>query len=121
MSAQSIFKSRLTFFIIFRVKEFSTRRRYSDFEWLRQEVERDVQIHVPELPGKAVMKQIPFMNQDDGIFEPDFIEDRREALENFINHVAGHPLVQNEKCLHAFLLEDKIDKRNFVPGKVGFK
>ena len=104
-----------------RVKEFSTRRRYSDFQWLRQEVERDVQIHIPELPGKAFMKQIPFMNADDGIFEPDFIEDRREALETFINHVAGHPLVQNEKCLHAFLFEDKIDKRNFVPGKVGFK
>ena len=32
--------------------------------------------------------------------------------------LAGHPLVQNEKCLHAFLLEQRIDKEGFVPGKV---
>ena len=32
--------------------------------------------------------------------------------------LTGHPLVQNEKCLHAFLLQDKIDKEGFVPGKV---
>ena len=31
--------------------------------------------------------------------------------------VAGHPLAQNERCLHMFLLEPVIDK-NYVPGKV---
>ena len=56
--------------------------------------------------------------RDEGIFEPEFIEDRRQGLEEFINIVAGHPLVQNEKCLHTFLLEDRIDKRTYVPGKI---
>jgi len=56
--------------------------------------------------------------RDEGIFEPEFIEDRRQGLEEFINIVAGHPLVQNEKCLHIFLLEDRIDKRTYVPGKI---
>ena len=31
--------------------------------------------------------------------------------------VAGHPLAQNEKCLHMFLQEPVIDK-NYVPGKI---
>ena len=31
--------------------------------------------------------------------------------------VAGHPLAQNEKCLHMFLQDPVID-RNYVPGKI---
>ena len=38
-----------------------------------------------------------------GIFEEDFIEERRAGLEGFINKIAGHPLAQNERCLHMFL------------------
>jgi hypothetical protein len=37
------------------------------------------------------------------MFAPDFIEERRTALEQFINKIAGHPLAQKEKCLHMFL------------------
>jgi len=32
--------------------------------------------------------------------------------------VAGHPLAQNERSLHVFLQEEKIDRDNYVPGKV---
>ncbi|XP_054164220.1 sorting nexin-12-like [Oppia nitens] len=101
---------------VFKVKESSVRRRYSDFEWLRSELERDSKIVVPPLPGKAWKRQMPFRN-DEGIFEEDFIEDRRKGLEQFINKVAGHPLAQNEKCLHMFLQEPVIDK-SYVPGKI---
>jgi sorting nexin-3/12 len=72
-----------------------------------------------------------------GIFEDEFIEDRRKGLEQFITkleqlilhqvcssfllsfsvRVAGHPLAQNEKCLHMFLQEPIIDK-NYTPGKI---
>ena len=31
--------------------------------------------------------------------------------------IAGHPLAQNERCLHMFLQEPNID-RNYVPGKI---
>ncbi|CAG0878599.1 unnamed protein product [Darwinula stevensoni] len=31
--------------------------------------------------------------------------------------IAGHPLAQNERCLHMFLQEPVID-RNYVPGKI---
>ncbi|XP_077293508.1 sorting nexin 3 [Arctopsyche grandis] len=101
---------------VFKVKESTVRRRYSDFEWLRNELERDSKIVVPPLPSKAWKKQLPFRG-DDGIFEEEFIEDRRKGLEIFINKIAGHPLAQNERCLHMFLQEPIIDK-NYVPGKI---
>lgn len=101
---------------VFKVKESSVRRRYSDFDWLRSELERDSKIVVPPLPGKALSRQLPFRG-DEGLFEEDFIEERRAGLEAFVNRVAGHPLAQNERCLHMFLLESVIDK-NYVPGKV---
>ncbi|OWF39154.1 sorting nexin-12-like [Mizuhopecten yessoensis] len=101
---------------VFKVKESSVRRRYSDFEWLRSELERDSKIVVPAMPGKAWKRQLPFRG-DDGIFEDEFIEDRRKGLEQFVNKVAGHPLAQNERCLHMFLQEPVIDK-NYVPGKI---
>ncbi|XP_037080712.1 sorting nexin-12-like [Pollicipes pollicipes] len=101
---------------VFKVKESSVRRRYSEFEWLRSELERDSKIVVPTLPGKALKRQLPFRS-DDGIYEEGFIEERRTALEVFINKVAGHPLAQNERCLHMFLQEPVIDK-NYVPGKI---
>lgn len=59
---------------------------------------------------------MPFRG-DDGIYEDDFIEERRKGLEVFVNKIAGHPLAQNERCLHMFLLEPAIDK-NYVPGKI---
>lgn len=74
------------------------------------------QIVVPALPGKAWKRQFPFRG-DDGLFEDTFIEERRKGLEGFINKIAGHPLAQNERCLHMFLQEAHID-RNYVPGKI---
>jgi len=101
---------------VFKIKESSVRRRYSDFEWLRSELERDSKIVVPPLPGKAIKRQLPFRN-DDGIYDDEFIEDRRKALEGFVNKIAGHPLAQNERCLHLFLQEPVIN-RSYVPGKI---
>ena len=69
---------------VFKHKESSVRRRYSDFEWLRTELERDSKIIVPPLPGKALKRQLPFRS-DDGIFDESFIEERRKGLELFLN------------------------------------
>uniref|UniRef100_H2ZNJ0 Sorting nexin-3 n=1 Tax=Ciona savignyi TaxID=51511 RepID=H2ZNJ0_CIOSA len=101
---------------VFKLKEYSVRRRYSDFEWLVTQLERESKIVVPALPGKALKKQLPFRN-DDGLFTESFIEERRKGLEIFINKVSGHPLAQNERCLHMFLQEQDLDK-NYVPGKI---
>jgi hypothetical protein len=43
-----------------------------------------VQIVVPALPGKAIKRLLPFRN-DDGIYDEDFIEERRKSLEAFVN------------------------------------
>ena len=40
-----------------------------------------MQIMMPPLPGKAFVKQLPFIASDDGIFEPEFVEERRLGLE----------------------------------------
>ncbi|XP_061609744.1 sorting nexin-3 isoform X2 [Phyllopteryx taeniolatus] len=101
---------------IFKLKESSVRRRYSDFEWLRAELERESKVVVPPLPGKALIRQLPFRG-DDGIFDDSFIEERRQGLEQFLNKVAGHPLAQNERCLHMFLQDESVDK-HYTPSKV---
>eukprot|EP00731_Ephydatia_muelleri_P031975 Em0023g482a len=101
---------------IFKLKESTVRRRYSEFEWLKRELERDSKIVVPPLPGKAIKRQLPFRG-DEGLFDDEFIEERRKGLEEFVNKIAGHPLAQNERCLHMFLQEPTID-RSYVPGKV---
>eukprot|EP00126_Sphaerothecum_destruens_P001473 Sdes_comp14785_c0_seq1m3569 len=102
---------------IFKLKQSSVRRRYSDFEYLKSELERDSKIVVPPLPGKAISRQWNPFKKHDGIFDQDFIENRRKALEVFINKIAGHPLAQNEKILHIFLQEPTLN-RNYIPGKI---
>ncbi|KAM9497465.1 sorting nexin-12-like isoform 1-T1 [Salvelinus alpinus] len=75
---------------IFKLKDSIVRRRYSDFEWLKNELERDSKIVVPPLPGKALKRQLPFRG-DEGIFEDAFIEERRVGLEQFINRSPSGP------------------------------
>uniref|UniRef100_A0A8C1CN33 Sorting nexin 3 n=1 Tax=Cyprinus carpio carpio TaxID=630221 RepID=A0A8C1CN33_CYPCA len=71
---------------IFKLKESRVRRRYSDFEWLRGELERESKVVVPPLPGKALIRQLPFRG-DDGIFDDSFIEERRQGLEHFLKNI----------------------------------
>lgn len=49
MKSYSLIQTNLP---VFKLKDSSVRRRYSDFEWLRSELERDSKIVVPPLPGK---------------------------------------------------------------------
>ena len=59
------------------------RRRFSDFEWLKNKIEQQLKIKAPSLPDKAWKRQIPFMK--DTLFDDQFIEERRLALSQFIN------------------------------------
>jgi hypothetical protein len=38
---------------VFKVKESGVRRRYSDFEWLRNELERDSKVRQKEVKAAA--------------------------------------------------------------------
>ncbi|CAF1113123.1 unnamed protein product [Rotaria sp. Silwood1] len=103
---------------IFSQNESVVHRRYSEFEWLHKELENaDTKIAVPSLPDKAWQRQLPF-RKDNGLFQDDFIEERRQGLETFINKIAAHPLAQNERALHVFLFEPEIDLTKYVRGKI---
>ncbi|CAF0875994.1 unnamed protein product [Brachionus calyciflorus] len=93
---------------IFSSKEFSVRRRFSDFEFLKNKLEQNLKIKPPHLPDKAWKRQIPFMKET--LFDEAFLEDRRKALDQFINNVSEHPLVQTEKLWVSFLQDDEFNK-----------
>jgi sorting nexin-3/12 len=59
----------------FKFNESSVRRRYSDFEWLKDALEREsTRVNIPSLPGKV------FTNR----FSDEVIETRRRGLERFL-------------------------------------
>ena len=60
------------------------RRRFSDFVWLKYELEKWSDTDVPHLPSKALLRQLPF-RKDGGLFDEKFIEERRKDLETFVN------------------------------------
>ena len=66
-----------------QIQECSVRRRYSEFVWLREEIKAAVKINVAKLPERALLRQVPFLAADDGIFEEEFIEERRQGLRHF--------------------------------------
>ncbi|KAH6572880.1 hypothetical protein BASA50_002427 [Batrachochytrium salamandrivorans] len=86
----------------FKLKESVVRRRYSDFEWLRDALERESnRVNIPQLPGKV------FTNR----FADDVIEQRRRGLERFMQIVAGHPLLQTgSKILGPFIQDPQFGR-----------
>ncbi|KAJ1964583.1 Sorting nexin-3 [Dipsacomyces acuminosporus] len=91
---------------VFKFKTSVVRRRYSDFEWFRDMLERESsRVNIPPLPGKV------FTNR----FAGDVIESRREGLERFLQIVAGHPLLQTgSKVLVAFIQDPNFDKDTYI-------
>ncbi|CAG8481923.1 1746_t:CDS:2 [Diversispora eburnea] len=89
----------------FKLKQSSVRRRYSDFEWFRDVLERESsRVNIPSLPGKV------FTNR----FADEVIEARREGLERFLQIVAGHPLIQTgSKVLSAFIQDPNFSRENY--------
>ena len=79
----------------FKLKHSTVRRRYSDFEYFRDILEREsARVTIPPLPGKV------FTNR----FSDDVIEHRREGLQRFLQIVVGHPLLQTQsKVLASFV------------------
>lgn len=84
----------------FKLKQSVVRRRYSDFEYFRDILEREsTRVTIPPLPGKV------FTNR----FSDDVIEHRREGLQRFLQIVAGHPLLQTgSKVLASFIQGESV-------------
>ncbi|TGO56967.1 hypothetical protein BCON_0071g00210 [Botryotinia convoluta] len=86
----------------FKLRNSTVRRRYSDFEYFRDHLEREsARVTIPPLPGKV------FTNR----FSDDVIEHRREGLERFLQIVVGHPLLQTgSKVLAGFVQDPNWDR-----------
>jgi len=74
-------------------------RRYSDFLWLYERLQRErAGAIVPPLPSKQAVSR----------FSASFIEERRLKLEQFLRRVAVHPELYDAACLDVFLKADDI-------------
>ncbi|KAI9715428.1 MAG: Sorting nexin-3 [Chrysothrix sp. TS-e1954] len=89
----------------FKLRSSSVRRRYSDFEYFRDILEREsARVTIPPLPGKV------FTNR----FSDDVIEHRREGLQRFLQIVVGHPLLQTgSKVLAGFVQDPNWDRNSW--------
>lgn len=89
----------------FKLKNSTVRRRYSEFEWFKDALERESsRVNIPPLPGKV------FTNR----FSEEIIEQRRAGLERFLQIVAGHPLLQTgSKILVPFIQDPNFSKDRY--------
>lgn len=77
----------------------SVLRRYSDFLWLYERLHKEkAGAIVPPLPEKQAVSR----------FSPEFVEDRRRALEKFLRRVILHPELWAADCLLTFLRADDV-------------
>ncbi|KAL7485412.1 hypothetical protein ACHAW6_011046 [Cyclotella cf. meneghiniana] len=77
----------------------SVLRRYSDFLWLYDRLHKErAGAIVPHLPEKQAV----------GKFSPEFVEERRRALERFLRRVVIHPELFDANCLLTFLRADDV-------------
>ncbi|XP_028828422.1 sorting nexin-30 isoform X2 [Denticeps clupeoides] len=82
----------------FDLPEYSVRRRYQDFDWLRIKLEESQPTHlIPPLPEKFVMKGVVDR------FSEEFVETRRKALDKFLKRVADHPVLSFNEHFSVFL------------------
>ncbi|KAL4658242.1 sorting nexin-30 isoform X1 [Arapaima gigas] len=82
----------------FDLPEYSLRRRYQDFDWLRNKLEESQPTHlIPPLPEKFVMKGVVDR------FSEEFVETRRKALDKFLKRVAQHPVLSFNENFSVFL------------------
>ncbi|KAK1159067.1 sorting nexin-11-like [Acipenser oxyrinchus oxyrinchus] len=79
----------------FTAKTSCVRRRYSEFVWLKKKLQKNAGlVPVPELPPKT-----PFFS----VSNDDFIEKRREGLQQFLEKVVNRTVFLSDSQLHLFL------------------
>ncbi|KAK1160236.1 sorting nexin-11-like isoform X1 [Acipenser oxyrinchus oxyrinchus] len=79
----------------FTAKTSCVRRRYSEFVWLKKKLQKNAGlVPVPELPPKT-----PFFS----VGNEDFIEKRRQGLQQFLEKVVNRTVFLSDSQLHLFL------------------
>lgn len=93
----------------FSSQECSCSRRYSDFEWLHDQLSYLFPGSIiPPLPEKQTV----------GRFTPEFIEGRRRGIEKFMKRVTNHSVFKTSSCLVSFL---EADDAGFTQCKAQYK
>ena len=100
-----------TTFPEYRQRTFSVCRRYTQFSDLRGILKEKLSANpkaikfgdLPALPGNTLTS----LFTSAGRFEPEFVEKRRQALEEWINVVAHHSFFRFEAVLHSFLQDEE--------------
>ncbi|KXS17903.1 hypothetical protein M427DRAFT_54148 [Gonapodya prolifera JEL478] len=78
----------------------SARRRFNEFTWLHRELAEEFPAAIlPPLPGRRRLESYVTGSR----FDPEFVEDRRRALQTYLERVARHPSLQRSKALKIFL------------------
>lgn len=90
----------------FRGGNSTVRRRFKDFEWLDDNLRCEVYpgrgpIDLPPLPEKHM-----FGNLDSDYADNNFVEMRRQGLENYLCNVVAHPEYLHSPSLITFLQAD---------------
>ena len=98
-------KAYTTYIIVTSPANFNVRRRYSDFEWLRQ-----VLIN---LYSSNVIPPIPKKNKIGGDrFDELFLDKRLRTLEKFLNLLLADPIIRDSQILYDFLSIEEDSKFN---------
>ncbi|KAI9512543.1 lipid binding protein [Russula earlei] len=83
---------------IFSTPNPSSRRRFQDFVFLRNNLAKDFPACVvPPLPDKH---RLEYITGDR--FSPEFMERRRQDLHRFLQRIARHPILQRSTLVRAF-------------------
>ncbi|KAJ6664110.1 hypothetical protein lerEdw1_008325 [Lerista edwardsae] len=98
---------------IFRNKQFSVKRRFSDFLGLYEKLlEKHAQngIIVPPPPEKSLigMTKVKVGKEDSSSTE--FLEKRRAALERYIQRTVSHPTILQDPDVREFLEKDELPR-----------
>lgn len=81
------------------IEDGEVRRRYSDFEWLNKQLERENAMRIiPQIPGKMRSKQL-------SRFEDEFLERRRFLLNFFLTRISTNDVLSQSPCFVMFLTE----------------
>ncbi|XP_043472791.1 sorting nexin-30-like [Leptopilina heterotoma] len=82
----------------FEEGEYTVRRRYNDFIWLRQKLVEAYPTHIiPPMPGKhSLLAQLDRYSKE-------FIIARMKLLHIFLNRIVNHPILSYNKSLIIFL------------------
>lgn len=93
---------------LFEKPEYVVWRRYKDFEWLYNQLEKNYPtLILPPLPGKQISRYFDHMNEA-------FVEERQKCLDQFLWRLGVHPFFSYDHNFKMFLTAESSDFSSHV-------